>query len=495
MAAENHHPNSSATRQFVVSALGLGCLSAWMYAVFFSKLIHYSTRNAISHLNSTYSFACCGMIAGLLLCALVSYAGARLLGRMQGRPAQPVLAGILEAFAPGTKSATRTCWGLGAVLSACTLLLVMVERDFFRQPWCSIVSVVSGLCLGLLICQWGNRVASSNTPRNYFAAVAAIILGAAAFSVILVIPTPAAIAATAALPLLSVFLLAKEPSRPRAWAGSFNTKVSRVFRRAIVAFAMIGFAESLVRALFMDINPIDNSESYHLILLWASVIAGSVLIVSQLLMKGGVYSTNRVGLVVLAAMSFLAPIVNGCGIWANLPAMICYCFFYMLVWVYSVQTANAYRLDPRVMVGMSMGSAYAGCLAGNFLGSLVASFAQLDWRANCALGLMCALTIIVALVFVTDDHTVTVLIDADSDRPQAPRRFRLRVEDIVRDYGLTPKESQVLMLAAKGRTNQRICEELGLALGTVNTHLAHIYKKMDIHERQQLIDLVEAPKQ
>ena len=34
-------------------------------------------------------------------------------------------------------------------------------------------------------------------------------------------------------------------------------------------------------------------------------------------------------------------------------------------------------------------------------------------------------------------------------------------------------------------------EELGLSTGTVNTHLAHIYKKLDVHDRQQMLDLVE----
>ena len=29
-------------------------------------------------------------------------------------------------------------------------------------------------------------------------------------------------------------------------------------------------------------------------------------------------------------------------------------------------------------------------------------------------------------------------------------------------------------------------------MGTVNTHLAHIYKKLDVHDRQQMIDMLDA---
>ena len=47
------------------------------------------------------------------------------------------------------------------------------------------------------------------------------------------------------------------------------------------------------------------------------------------------------------------------------------------------------------------------------------------------------------------------------------------------------------MLIAKGRTNARICEELGVTPGTVNSHLSNLYKKLDVHDRQEVIDLVE----
>ena len=49
------------------------------------------------------------------------------------------------------------------------------------------------------------------------------------------------------------------------------------------------------------------------------------------------------------------------------------------------------------------------------------------------------------------------------------------------------------MLVAKGRSTPRIREELGLTAGTVNAHLSHLYRKLDVHDRQELIDLVAGP--
>ena len=48
-----------------------------------------------------------------------------------------------------------------------------------------------------------------------------------------------------------------------------------------------------------------------------------------------------------------------------------------------------------------------------------------------------------------------------------------------------------MMLVAKGRSTPRIREELCLTIGTTNTHMNHLYKKLDVHDRQELIDLVE----
>jgi DNA-binding CsgD family transcriptional regulator len=43
----------------------------------------------------------------------------------------------------------------------------------------------------------------------------------------------------------------------------------------------------------------------------------------------------------------------------------------------------------------------------------------------------------------------------------------------------------------KGRSLTRIQDELYMSKGTVNTHLHHIYRKLGIHTKQELLDLVE----
>lgn len=49
-----------------------------------------------------------------------------------------------------------------------------------------------------------------------------------------------------------------------------------------------------------------------------------------------------------------------------------------------------------------------------------------------------------------------------------------------------------MVLLAKGRTRARIQEELYLSSGTVATHARHIYQKVDVHSKQELLDVIES---
>jgi DNA-binding CsgD family transcriptional regulator len=51
---------------------------------------------------------------------------------------------------------------------------------------------------------------------------------------------------------------------------------------------------------------------------------------------------------------------------------------------------------------------------------------------------------------------------------------------------LTPAEHRVAQLAAHGLTNREIAQELFITPKTVQTHLAHAYRKLDISSRRQL---------
>ncbi|MDD5807170.1 MAG: helix-turn-helix transcriptional regulator [Eggerthellales bacterium] len=71
-----------------------------------------------------------------------------------------------------------------------------------------------------------------------------------------------------------------------------------------------------------------------------------------------------------------------------------------------------------------------------------------------------------------------------------PELFDRKVAAVAVQFGLTEREAQVVSLMAQGRTLPYIQEALYISAGTAQTHSRHIYKKMSIHSRQELIDIV-----
>ena len=70
-------------------------------------------------------------------------------------------------------------------------------------------------------------------------------------------------------------------------------------------------------------------------------------------------------------------------------------------------------------------------------------------------------------------------------------RFSKQMVAVREFYGLSAREAEVAEFIARGNTVAHIAELLFVSENTVRTHSKRIYVKLDIHKRQELIDLVE----
>lgn len=69
------------------------------------------------------------------------------------------------------------------------------------------------------------------------------------------------------------------------------------------------------------------------------------------------------------------------------------------------------------------------------------------------------------------------------------------VRFVATEREVTQRETDVMLLLAQGKTRRAICEELTVSPDTVKTHVRAIYRKLNVHSQQELIDLIVAERE
>ena len=84
-------------------------------------------------------------------------------------------------------------------------------------------------------------------------------------------------------------------------------------------------------------------------------------------------------------------------------------------------------------------------------------------------------------------------------RPRREEKERVYLDRISKQaallqqhYRLSERETEVMELIARGNTVARIAEDLVVTENTIRTHSKRIYAKLDIHKKQELLDLIES---
>ena len=168
-----------------------------------------------------------------------------------------------------------------------------------------------------------------------------------------------------------------------------------------------------------------------------------------------------------------------------------YCGFDVLVWVMIAFHGYVSDNEPGRNVAIAMTAEQTGILVGVLLGSLLLGSAA---GATVRLAVVMTLSVLAMVVLVGyteyGSRLWALLVKTSLSSDEA-FDAQGRLDGFARAHGLTQRETEILALFTEGRSMPYIAEKTYVSENTVKTHVRHIYAKCGVHNKQELIDLVE----
>lgn len=449
--------------------VGFALLLAWHYVLWFVPNFFFHTQ--LLDKSVTLSW-----VASLLLTAVFLFILAGLLGRKRHLSDHPI---VLPAAMIAASSGTVALGFFPFHLAPAGLYLVAI-----------IIQSVSEATLWIL---WGERYAcvKANFTINHIGAVFGITLFLCVFVASLLPPMITAPAA-ALLPLASGALLAfarKDEKRafpvllPRSATSSGFKNMLGVGFVTLLACAACYFLSCIIP---WEVLPA-GEDSFTF-----GILGGALFI----LVIAGIYtlSRNRLNIFKIYPALFIAIMVGFSlflsSTFAYFPAFIVgigvqSLFEVLLIMYFGILTTKGYA-TPALTFAMAGGFVRLGLAAGNSLAlwyeSMAVPVTQALTPPTC-LAFMCLLAVVL-VPLVRMEFSIVALTAAPPTRNE--------VEEIcaeaAAEFGLSAREAEILLLIARGHTTNSMAEKLVISPYTVNTHIRHIYDKMQIHKRSELLN-------
>ena len=270
---------------------------------------------------------------------------------------------------------------------------------------------------------------------------------------------------------------------------SYLPLTNRMFVCMFLATAVLGFN--------LRLGPVEGGSSSPLASL-ATLAALAVLgwLGTRDGTRARLYDTIFRLAVVLAVAAFLImPLASWLPLTQNLLTAAGACFDTVFVLVL-IAAASRNRLSALTVLSWGSAMQTLGSIVGANLGAFVGASAG---NSTAFLASGAAATALVAYVllglegFSLSDTIAGIEPVQPLEVPQVSdaQRFEDACARVAQEGGLTPRETEVLALLARGRNSAYVQEELTLTRNTVKVYIKRIYAKLGVHSQQELIDLVE----
>ena len=355
-------------------------------------------------------------------------------------------------------------------------------------------SLLTGVGSGIVVVLWAELLASLGSQRTVNYSVVSLLIAAVAYLLVRLLPIDVAQLVVALLPLVSmgcfVHFKRSVPRPPRAMR---NVRVrEKPPVRMMVIAVFFGVSFGAMKGLIAPVGDdwIGVRDQLNIIAIAGGALA--VFVTMSVYKMDFDHLTYQIALPLMAAGFLFLPLHEPWNVIGTAVHQFGYQYFYIVLW--ALWPVLASRGVPAGWIaGWGLLSIQLGQFAGSIAAALAVNVVDTDLgMAMLSAGIIFAILIIALFALGSGKASTGWGYVKPMEEADAATDFEKAGTRIARRCRLSPREIEVLFLLAKGRNRAYIREELVIGDETVKSHVKSIYRKVDVHSQQDLIDLIEA---
>lgn len=170
-----------------------------------------------------------------------------------------------------------------------------------------------------------------------------------------------------------------------------------------------------------------------------------------------------------------------------------FCYVHLVVWGLCSYLIKNFRLPSAWVIAWPTCCLMLGEILGGVTSNLFVQFGPVDESIH-YMAIVMVFMLLMAGLFMLNNRNLTTGWGAASPANHvvsSDSGIDAVVEKLTVEKNLTPRESEILALLSRGRNRKVISEELFISIETTKTHINGLYRKLDIHSQQEVLDLIE----
>lgn len=389
-----------------------------------------------------------------------------------------------------------SAWVSGCCMTAAAVFVVIANADAANTLFGGIAMVVGGVGIAIAYLQWGVFFSHIDSKWAVLYLFGSGIVASVAKMALFFLPPMVGAAAMAVLPLVSSWcirrsLLHRPPHEPvRIRYGVKN--YASLWKVAIVVVTF-----SLTNAVLLALlkGPAETSSPMIFFVGRFIEVVFSAVVLFWVFRRNGSFDFVQLWRFILLALGtvLLMNVLVGDFYYEDALISASFNFITLFVWLTCADIARHSDLNPVIVFGCGW-LAYAAPLFG---GAVLAPALALDQFGDfkIAFVLMYAMSIVVAVCLGNRDSDMRYIfsdLNASSTPPEDFASIDERCEALASQYGISPRELEIMQMICKGRSKAYIAETLFIAESTVKGHSKHLYAKLGVHSKRELQELVGA---